>query len=164
MTQNYAKEPIIWEVGYKVVNVVDGDGMILKNIHTNNTIEIRMYGIDAPEIKKCRKLFEDEKKAHVPGQLLIKLGYISMKYLKELAPIGANCTIGFEKGNSTDFYNRQLAFVFTNENICLNEIMIREGFAKPLNDYYCSELHKYQKLNFAAKRAKKGLYKIIQNW
>ena len=153
-----AKESLILETGYKVVNVVDGDGLILENIHSKSEYEFRLYGIDAPEIKKCRKLIEDERKLHLPGHLLIQLGYKSMKYLKELARVGANCTIQYEKSNVTDFYNRRLAYVYLDKGISINEIMIREGYAKPLSDYYCIELQKYQQLNFAAKKKMKGLY------
>lgn len=157
-------ESLVCVSGFNIVNVVDGDGMILYNRHFKSTQEIRLYGVDAPEIKKCRKLIDDERKSHLPGQLLMQLGYMSMKYLKELAKIGTNCTIYYEKSNPKDFYKRQLAYVFVDGNKSLNEILIREGYAKPLNDYYCSELHKYQKLNFAAKKAKKGLYSVVNNF
>lgn len=158
-----AKEPLLWKSGYEVTNVVDGDGLILFNIHSGSHEEFRLYGIDAPEIKKCRKLVEDERKLHLPGQLLIKLGYQSMNFLKNLAVIGSRCTIAQEK-NSTDFYNRSLAYVYLENNICINEIMITEGYAKPFNDYYCSQLHYYQKLNVLAKKEKKGLYGIIKQF
>ena len=155
-----AKESYTVETGFKILNVVDGDGIILENTHTKEIIEFRLYGIDAPEVKRCRKLFEDEKKTHLPGQLLIELGFKSMRYLKNIATVGMNCDVAFEEGSTTDFYNRRLAYIYIDNGISLNEIMIRDGYAKPMSEYYCSKLHHYQRLNFAAKRAKKGLYSL----
>ena len=59
MHQN-AKEQKITRTGYEVVKIVDGDGLIVRNIFTKKEEEIRLYGIDAPEIKKCSKLTQDE--------------------------------------------------------------------------------------------------------
>lgn len=49
------------------IRVVDGDGLILKNLIDNSEEEIRLLGIDAPEIKQCRKLEQDERETHLAG-------------------------------------------------------------------------------------------------
>ena len=67
-----AKEPINVFTHYKVSKVVDGDGIYCYNIFNKKEIEIRLLGIDAPEIKRCRKLKQDERELHLPGQLFIK--------------------------------------------------------------------------------------------
>ena len=46
----------------------------------------------------------------------------------------------------------------------INEIMIREGYAKPLKDFECSELAKYQKFNIFAKQGRKGLYALAKRF
>ena len=49
---------------YKVSKVVDGDGLFVYNIFNKKETEIRLLGIDAPEIKDCRKLRQDERELH----------------------------------------------------------------------------------------------------
>lgn len=159
-----AKETLIFESGYIISKVIDGDGIIVKKTSDNQELEIRLYGIDAPEIKRCRKLREDEQKLRLPGQFLIQLGYKSFKFLRELAPIGIECTLGFEKIGMKDFYKRTLAYVYIESSISLNEIMIEKGYARPLNEYYCYSLQRYQKLNFIAKKNGYGLYKYVDNF
>lgn len=61
-----------------------------------------------------------------------------------------------------DFYKRQLGYIILPNGECLNETLIREGFAKSMNEYYCSNPSKYLQLNFAAKQSKKGLYVFTQ--
>ena len=57
---------------HKIKTVVDGDGMIVYNIFNKKETEIRLLGIDAPEIKVNKKLKQDERELHLPGQLLIE--------------------------------------------------------------------------------------------
>ncbi len=76
----------------KIINVVDGDGMIVEDIITKEQIEIRLLGIDAPEIKRCRKLKLDEKILRMPGELLMHLGRISHMYLINIASRGVATT------------------------------------------------------------------------
>ena len=68
-------------------NVVDGDGLILKNVLNNSEEEIRFLGIDAPESKRCKKLIQDERETHLPAQLLLMLGRLSLNFLIELIQI-----------------------------------------------------------------------------
>jgi len=58
-------------------------------MYNKNETEVRLLGIDAPAVKKCRKLLQDEREAHLPGQLLMELGNISRQYL---ASVGRNIT------------------------------------------------------------------------
>jgi micrococcal nuclease len=50
------------------IRVVDGDGLILKNMIDNSEEKIRFLGVDAPEIKQCRKLEQYERETHLAGQ------------------------------------------------------------------------------------------------
>ena len=61
-----AKEPYYVETFYKVVNIKDADSLIVKNEFTKEEKEIRLYGIDAPEIRMNRKLKIDEENIYVP--------------------------------------------------------------------------------------------------
>ena len=148
----------------KIINIVDGDGLIVEDIFTKEQEEIRLLGIDAPEVKRCRKLRMDEKETHMAGELLIHLGHISHKYLIDLVKTEEMITIALEKNNRSDFYGRTLAYVFLTDGTCVNEKMITEGYAKPLNEYYCEELSNYQILNLNSKQNKKGLYALVDNF
>lgn len=146
---------------YKLTKVVDGDGLIVSNIFTGNEIEIRLLGIDAPEIKKCKKLIQDERELHLPGELLIELGQISFRFLKNLQPINSPITFYTEGANTIDIYGRTLAYVFMEDGNCLNENLVKEGMAKPYNRYDCSQLLKYQDIFFKAKQKKLGIFKLV---
>lgn len=147
-----------------ILKVVDGDSIFVKNKFTKEEFEVRLYGIDAPEVKKCAKLKQDEKETQIAGQLLMHLGRLSFHYLIDLAPLETNCTLGIELNNTSDVYGRTLAYIFLPDGRCVNEIMVSEGYAKPINKYYCSKLSNYQSLNFAAKQNKKGLYSIVESF
>lgn len=53
---------------FEIVKILDGDGMIVKNIFTNQEEEIRLLGIDAPEIKNSTKSNKDERELHYCAQ------------------------------------------------------------------------------------------------
>lgn len=144
--------------------VVDGDGVILNDFSNKSELEIRFLGIDAPEIKSCRKLYQDERETHMAGALLMMLGRMSFNFMKELVLPGTSLTIELEKGNEVDSYGRTLAFVYLPDGRCVNEIMIAEGYAKPYSRYYCRELTNYQILNITARNERKGLYGIVDNF
>lgn len=148
----------------KIINVVDGDGLIVSDIFTKEEEEIRLLGIDAPEIKKCRKLRQDERETHIPGELLMHLGRLSHKFLIDIARRGETVTIELEKEYAHDFYGRTLAYVYLQDGTCINDKMIKEGFAKPYNEYFCRELPNYQLLNVKAKKKKRGLYKLVKTF
>ena len=55
-----AKETTITKSLLKIVKFVDGDGIILEDIVSKKELEVRLYGIDAPEINYCKKIKKDE--------------------------------------------------------------------------------------------------------
>lgn len=150
--------PYLIETHFKIVQVLDGDSLMVQNIISKEEKEIRLYGLDAPENKRNRKLIEDEKKARVAGEFLMQLGRKSTDFVLLVAPPGTNITLITEEKYFFDFYKRQLAYIILPDGSCLNEILIIEGYAKAMSEYYCSNLAKYQQLNFLAKQSAKGLY------
>ena len=113
------------------VEIIDGDTFRLANGDT-----VRLIGIDAPELSQ-------------PG------GVISREYLAYLI-LGNPITL--ERGTEDrDKYNRLLRFVYIND-LCINEEMIRQGYAEarylpdsPIRDYYLQ-------LEIQAEAAKAGLW------
>ena len=153
-----AKETTITKNLLKIVKFVDGDGIILENIVSKKEFEVRFLGIDAPEINYCNKIKKDEIELQVPAALLIKLGYLSFNFLKDQVNLGDVCTLVQEQNNLVDKYGRLLGYLILNDGRVLNEIMIKEGYAKPYNEVFCEKLPMYQELNLQAKINRKGLY------
>ena len=159
-----AKETTITKSLLKIVKFVDGDGIILEDIVSKKEFEVRLYGIDAPEINYCNKIKKDEIELQVPAALLIKLGYLSFNFLKDQVNLGDVCTLVQEQNNLVDKYGRLLGYLILNDGRVLNEIMIKEGYAKPYNEVFCEMLPMYQELNLQAKNSSKGLYSIVNKF
>ena len=148
----------------KIAKFVDGDGIILEEIITKKQIEVRFLGIDAPELKYCDKIKKDEKELHIPAALLIKLGFLSLNFLKNQVNLGDECSLVQEQNNVMDKYGRHLGYLVLKDGRVLNEIMIKEGYAKPYSDVFCEKLPIYQEFNLQAKNAKIGLYALINHF
>ena len=159
-----AKETTITKSLLKIVKFVDGDGIILEDIVSKKEFEVRLYGIDAPEINYCKKIKKDEIELQVPAALLIKLGYLSFNFLKDQVNLGYVCTLVQEQSNLVDKYGRLLGYLILNDGRVLNEIMIKEGYAKPYNEVFCEMLPMYQEWNLQAKNSSKGLYSIVNKF
>lgn len=164
MKQFEVKCQIVVKTNYEIVKVVDGDGIIAKNIISNKQEEIRLYGIDAPELTPCKKLKQDERETNLSGRFLMELAYQSYEYLRIQAKIGMRITLIQEVGKEQDLYGRTLAYVILPNGNNLNEIMVESGFAKPYDKLYCCQLPKYQELNLSAKTRKKGLYLLVDRF
>ena len=144
-----------------VEEVLDGDSLKVKQEFTQERREIRLYGLDAPEVHFSRKMLEDEAKTGIPASLLLQYGLMSLNYILQVCPPGTRITLLTELDNRTDFWLRDLAYVILPSGECLNELLIRNGFAKASHSYYCSMLPEYQQLNFLAKQNKAGIYLFI---
>lgn len=147
-----------------ITKVVDGDGLFVVDMFGKNETEVRFLGIDAPEIRRSKKLKQDERETHLPGELLLELGQASKSFLSLIAIPGMMITLLMEKQHNFDQYGRTLAYALLDDGSCLNEIMIREGYAKPYSRYYCNALPIYQVINFEAKQQKKGLYSEVDTF
>ncbi len=62
------------ETHWQIKEVLDGDSIIISHLFSNLEKEIRLYGLDAPEVKYNRKMKEDEQKSHLPAEFLKQLG------------------------------------------------------------------------------------------
>lgn len=148
----------------RIKKFVDGDGIIAEDFLTKREFEIRLYGIDAPEMNYCNKIKKDELELQMPAALLIKLGYLSLTFLKDQVNLGDVCTLVQEENNLVDKYGRFLGYLILKDGRVLNEIMIKEGYAKPYNDVFCKMLPLYQEWSLQAKIASKGLYSLVSKF
>ncbi len=148
----------------KVKRFVDGDGIILEDLASKKEFEIRLYGIDAPEINYCNKIKKDEKELNIPAAFLIQLGFSSFNFLKSQVNLEENCTLIQEENNLVDKYGRLLGYLVLADGRILNEIMIKEGYAKPYNEVFCEMLPMYQEWNLQARINQKGLYNQVNKF
>ena len=100
--QYNAKAPYTVETHWQIDEVLDGDSIIICNRFTQMKKEIRLYGLDAPEVKLNRKMIEDEEKSSLPAQLLLQFGLQSLHFVLSVAPPKTAVTIITEQENYYD--------------------------------------------------------------
>ncbi|NEW80586.1 MAG: hypothetical protein GZ086_14450 [Gelidibacter sp.] len=142
--QYTAKAPYIVETHWQIEEVLDGDSIIISHRFSKMQKEIRLYGLDAPEVKLNRKMKEDEEKSSLPAQLLLQFGLQSLHFVLSVAPPKTVVTIITEQENYYDYWNRQLGYVILPSGECLNELLLQSGYAKATPQYYCGQLAAYQ--------------------
>ena len=162
--QYNAKAPYLVETHWQIEEVLDGDSIIICNLFTHLRKEIRLYGLDAPEVKYNRKMKEDEQKTRLAAQFLIQLGLEALHYVLSVAPPKTVVTIITEQDNFYDYWNRQLGYVILPGGECLNDLLLINGFAKATDEYYCGRLAEFQKLNRKAQLKKRGIYKRVKKF
>lgn len=159
-----AKAPFIVETHWQIEEVLDGDSIIICNRFTQLKKEIRLYGLDAPEVKINRKMIEDEEKSSLPAELLLQFGLQSLQFVLSVAPPKTSVTIITELENYYDYWNRQLGYVILPGGECLNDLLLINGFAKAANNYFCSKLAHYQILNRDAQLNEIGIYSQVKRF
>ena len=162
--QYNAKAPYLVETHWQIDEVKDGDSIIISNLFTRLRKEIRLYGLDAPEVKYNRKMKEDEQKTRLAAQFLIQLGLEALHYVLEVAPPKTVVTIITEQDNFNDYWNRQLGYVILPGGECLNDLLLINGFAKVTDKYFCSKLADYQLLNRQAQLNELGIYSQVKRF
>ena len=162
--QYNAKAPYLVETHWQIDEVLDGDSIIISNLFTRLRKEIRLYGLDAPEVKYNRKMKEDEQKTRLAAQFLIQLGLEALHYVLEVAPPKTVVTIITEQDNFYDYWNRQLGYVILPGGECLNDLLLINGYAKATNQYFCSNLAYYQTLNRQAQLNEIGIYSQVKRF
>lgn len=147
-----------------VEEVLDGDSLKVKQEFTQERREIRLYGLDAPEVHFSRKMREDEAKTGIPASLLLQYGLMSLNYVLQVCPPGTRITLLTELDNRTDFWLRDLAYIILPSGECLNELILLNGLAKAVNSYFCTHLPYFQYICFQAQKQKKGIYNFIEHF
>jgi micrococcal nuclease len=162
--QYKAKAPYIVETHWQIEEVLDGDSIIICHRFTKMRKEIRLYGLDAPEVKINRKMKEDEEKSSLPAELLLQFGLQSLNFVLSVAPPKTAVTIITEQDNQYDYWNRQLGYVLLPNGECLNDLLLINGYAKATHQYYCGQLAEYQAINRQAQLNKIGIYALVKRF
>lgn len=159
-----AKAPFIVETNWQIEEVLDGDSIIICHRFTQMKKEIRLYGLDAPEVKINRKMKEDEEKSSLPAELLLQFGLESLRFVLSVAPPKTIVTVITEQENYYDYWNRQLGYVILPSGLCLNELLLQNGYAKATHQYYCGKLAEYQAMNRQAQLNGVGIYSQVKTF
>jgi micrococcal nuclease len=162
--QYKAKAPYIVDTHWQIEEVLDGDSIIISHRFTKMKKEIRLYGLDAPEVKINRKMKEDEEKSSLPAELLLQFGLQSLNFVLSVAPPKTAITIITEQDNQYDYWNRQLGYVLLPNGECLNDLLLINGYAKATHQYYCGQLAEYQAMNRQAQLNKIGIYGLVKRF
>jgi micrococcal nuclease len=152
------------ETHWQIEEVLDGDSIIICNRFTQMKKEIRLYGLDAPEVKLNRKMKEDEEKSSLPAELLLQLGLQSLKFVLSVAPPKTTVTIITEQENYYDYWNRQLGYIILPNGECLNDLLLINGYVKATHQYYCGRLAEYQAMNRQAQLNRVGIYSLVKRF
>ncbi|MBD0294664.1 MAG: thermonuclease family protein [Flavisolibacter sp.] len=116
----------------KVVAIADGDTFTFLD-KKNMQVKIRLYGVDCPERSQ-------------------EFGTVARQKLSDLI-FGQPVKL-VEKG--TDQYGRTIAMVYTPNNVCVNEELLRNGLAWHYKEY--DKNSRWAQLEEIARRNKVGLW------
>lgn len=121
-----------------VTRIVDGDTIYCRQ--DQDTLKVRLLGIDAPEMNQGR------------------YGKRARAALARLLPLRRDVWLDLDV-QDRDVYGRLLAFIWTRDDLLVNEEMLREGFAvvyvRPPNVKYEDVL---REAAAEAQRDKRGLW------
>lgn len=104
----------------KVVDIYDGDTLTVGLLYNDAPIKlkVRMEGYDSPEMKPSMSIENRD--------LNIKCAHLAKDKLNELTK---DKILQIKFNETIDKYGRQLGKLYDNE-ICINDIMINEGYGK----------------------------------
>ena len=140
-----------------VVRLVDGDTMIVAL--ANKRDRVRLIGIDTPESKDNDKAEREARRSARDVHTILALGQRSYQFIQSKLPPGTPITLEFDVA-PRDKYGRLLAYVYLSDGTMLNQLLVREGYARLFTDDFN---HRYRELfakeYSAARKAKRGLWR-----
>lgn len=114
----------------QVKKVIDGD--TLKVELAGRKENLRLIGIDAPEIEINDKALRDSKRSGQDLATINALGRKAKDHLLQLVSPGSKIRIELDVENR-DRYGRLLAYVYTDSGIFINQRMLADGYAYSMN-------------------------------
>ncbi len=142
----------------EVVRVYDGDTFKCR-LKGGKEIKVRLIGIDTPESRKNRKAERDAKRSYLSLEKILEMGRRATEFTKSLLKRGTEVTLETDV-QLLDRYGRVLAYVYLPDGRMLNELLLREGYAKvytfPPNVKYVELFKEAQR---EARVGRKGLWR-----
>jgi micrococcal nuclease len=108
----------LYNYNAELVKVVDGDTIKVKidlGFHMVWQTNARLYGINADELKSDDPTLKESAQA-------------AKVYIESLMKPGDKLLL---KSKALDKYKRPIAHVFTKDGLCVNELLVSNGHAKP---------------------------------
>lgn len=143
----------------KVVRIIDGD--TFKGVIESDTLTIRLIGVDCPESRKNTKAYNDAEKSENDVETIVAMGELAKEFTKKHLKKDETVYLEFDVGEN-DKYGRILAYVWLNDTLMFNNLIIKEGYAQmmtiPPNVKYQEEFLTAYK---SARANEKGLWSPI---
>ena len=121
-----------------VRSVIDGD-----TIDVTTVGRVRLLGIDAPEIGRgydTSAPFAHDARARATTLLLHR--WVRLE----------------QEGSTVDVYNRHLAYVLTDDGVCVNTVLVREGLARVSARVPLTRLAELQRAEAEAQAFRRGMW------
>jgi len=110
-----------------VRSVTDGDSfeVTLRNARER----VRLIGIDTPEAGANRKAYRDAARTSQGMDAVVAAGQRAKSFVKTLVSVGDTVSMEFDV-QERDRYGRVLAYLYLSDGRMLNEVLLREGYAR----------------------------------
>ncbi|MBX6423327.1 thermonuclease family protein [Thermosulfurimonas sp. F29] len=109
----------------RILRVVDGDTVWVKNLASGRRVKVRIWGIDTPEKFPSRKLSRDARRCHVDAESIRRLGREASLAAMRLLDRRVVEVIPEGRG----YYGRLLARIVIPPDLDFGKWMIENGYA-----------------------------------
>ncbi len=139
---------------FLVTRVVDGDTLIVQAPDSDDTVRVRLWGIDTPE----RAMPDPEN----PGRMLPAEPFAeeATQRARELCE-GKQVRLLIESHRVRDRYDRLLAHVELPDGTLLAEVLLLEGLARADDRWPHSRLERFAMIEQQARRSRTGLWATV---
>lgn len=141
-----------------VVRVIDGDTIEVWDGYAKRIV--RLIGVDTPEAALNAKAAKDAGRWSVPVADIIQAGREARAFVISLAPPGSTVELASDQ-RPIDMYGRMLAYVYLPNGRCLNEVLVREGYAVVAHKWPFHERQRYLSLMDETQRQGRGYWRTL---
>ncbi|MEW6110074.1 MAG: thermonuclease family protein [Nitrospirota bacterium] len=129
ITLNEPSKAVFPATTAEVTDVIDGDTL---EVDYNNEIrQVRLIGIDTPEVKVNEKTYHDANEWKIPIPKVLEMGDEATMHVEHLVKKGDRIRLEFdEKGPRVDPHNRLLGYVYLKNGLFLNAELLKNGYAR----------------------------------
>lgn len=139
-----------------ITRVIDGDTLRVWDGEAETTV--RLLGIDAPEAHPNRKAERDAADWRVSMKQILRAGRKAQAFVAAIVPPGIEIGLA---ADGEDAYGRTLAYVYLPDGRCLNEILLRYGYALAPERYQHNRQGEFAEIEREARKHKRGFWKTI---
>jgi micrococcal nuclease len=139
-----------------VTRVIDGD--TIRVWDGEREFPIRLIGVDTPELSLNRKTARDAETWGKSTGEIIEAGKTARGFVLAVAPPGIELRID---ADGQDMYGRDLAYAYLPDGQCLNEALVRNGYAIVPKRYPNRYRDRYAAMEGEAKRLGRGFWPTL---